>query len=127
MGSGPGLSSAPGQTLSAFCVQLFKNLLTIPVLGGLVKLLSRVRLFATPRTVAPPGSSVWRFSRQEYWSGLPFSSLGDLPSPGIEPGSPSLQAGSLPSEPLCGLNGDKKQESGIATLVCLLNMDFLSS
>ena len=39
------------------------------------------------------------FSRQEYWSGLPFSSPGDLPNPGIEPGSPALQADFLPSEP----------------------------
>ena len=39
------------------------------------------------------------FSRQEYWSGLPFPSPGDLPNPGIEPGSPALQADSLPSEP----------------------------
>ena len=40
------------------------------------------------------------FSRQEYWSGLPFPSPGDLPDPGIEPGSPALQVDSLPSEPL---------------------------
>ena len=40
-----------------------------------------------------------RFSRQEYWSGLPFPSPGDLPNPGIEPGSPTLQADSLTSEP----------------------------
>ena len=39
-----------------------------------------------------------RFSRQGYWSGLPFPSPGDLPNPGIEPGSPALQAGSLPTE-----------------------------
>ena len=39
------------------------------------------------------------FSRQEYWSGLPFPSPGDLPDPGIEPWSPVLQADSLPSEP----------------------------
>ena len=39
------------------------------------------------------------FSRQEYWSGLPFPSPGDLPDPGIEPESPILQADSLPSEP----------------------------
>ena len=39
------------------------------------------------------------FSRHEYWSGLPFPSLGDLPDPGIEPGSPTLQADALPSEP----------------------------
>ena len=39
------------------------------------------------------------FSKQEYWSGLPFPSPGDLPDPGIEPKSPTLQAGSLPSDP----------------------------
>ena len=39
------------------------------------------------------------FSRQEYWGGLPFLSPGDLPNPGMEPGSPALQADSLPSEP----------------------------
>ena len=55
-----------------------------------VKSLSRVRLFATPWTVtyhAPPSMG---FPRQEYWSGLPFPSPGDLPNPGIEPGSPTL-------------------------------------
>ena len=40
------------------------------------------------------------FFRQEYWSELPFSSPGDLPNPGIEPGSPALQTDALPSEPL---------------------------
>ena len=40
------------------------------------------------------------FSRKEYWSGLPFPSSGDLPDPGIKPGSPALQADSLPPEPL---------------------------
>ena len=45
----------------------------------------------------PPLST--EFSRQENWSGLPFPSPGDLPNPGIEPGSPTLQAGSLLSEP----------------------------
>ena len=39
------------------------------------------------------------FSRQEYWSGLPFPSPGDLPDPGIEPGSPAVQADALTSEP----------------------------
>ena len=39
------------------------------------------------------------FSRQEYWSGLPFPSLGDLLNPGIKPGYPALQADSLPTEP----------------------------
>ena len=40
------------------------------------------------------------FSRQEYWTGLPFPSLGDLPNPGIEPGSPALHTDALPSEAL---------------------------
>ena len=39
------------------------------------------------------------FPRQEYWSGLPFPPPGDLPDPGIEPGSPALQVDFLPSEP----------------------------
>ena len=62
-------------------------------------LLSRVQLFETPWTVANQAPLSVRFSRQEYWSGLPFPSLGDLPNPGIKPESPALQVGSLPSEP----------------------------
>ena len=46
-----------------------------------------------------PGTSSMGFSRQEYWSGLPLPSPGDLPNPGIEPGSPALRADALPSEP----------------------------
>ena len=57
-----------------------------------VKSLSRVRLFVTPWTVAYQGPPSMGFSRREYWSGLPFPSPGDLPNPGIEPGSPTLQA-----------------------------------
>ena len=53
----------------------------------------------TPRTVAYQASQPMGFSRQEYWSGLPFPSPGDLPNPGIEPGSLALQADALPSEP----------------------------
>ena len=53
-----------------------------------------------PMDSSQPGSSLSvEFSRQEYWSGLPFHSPGDLPNPGIKPGSPALQADSLPSEP----------------------------
>ena len=63
------------------------------------KSLSRVRLFATPWTVARQASLSMGFSRQEYWSGLPFPSPGDLPNPGMEPGSPASEADSLPSEP----------------------------
>ena len=55
-----------------------------------VKSLSRVQLFATPWTVAYQAPLSMGFSRQEYWSGLPFPSPGDLPDPGIEPRSPAL-------------------------------------
>ena len=65
----------------------------------MVKLLSRVRLFATPWTAAHQAPQSMGFSRQEYWSGLPFPSPGDLPNPGIEPGSPALEADALTSEP----------------------------
>ena len=67
---------------------LFKNESSLKNIE--VKSLSRVQLFATPRTVAyytPPSMG---FSRQEYWSGLPFPSPEDLPDPGIEPRSPIL-------------------------------------
>ena len=53
----------------------------------------------TPWTVAHQAPLSMDFSRQEYWSGLPFSSPGDLPDPGIKPRSPALQADSLLSEP----------------------------
>ena len=65
-----------------------------------VKSLSRVRLFATPWTVAHQAPLCMGFSRQEYWSGLPFPSPADLPDPGIEPGTPAFQADALTSEPL---------------------------
>ena len=64
-----------------------------------VKPLSRVRLFGTPWTVAYQAPLSMGFSRQECWSGLPFPSPGDLPNPGIEPGSLALRADTLPSEP----------------------------
>ena len=63
------------------------------------KLLSRVRLFVTSWTVAYHAPPSMGFSRQEYWSGLPFPSPEDLPNPGVEPGSPALLADALPSEP----------------------------
>ena len=64
-----------------------------------MKSLSRVRLFATPWTVVYKAPLSMEFSRQEYWSGLPFPSPGDLPHPGIKPRSPALQADALLSEP----------------------------
>ena len=63
-----------------------------------VKSLSRVRL-CDPWTVAHQAPPSMGFSRQEYWSGLPFPSPGDLPNPGIEPRSPTLQADALTSAP----------------------------
>ena len=63
-----------------------------------VKLLSRVRLFGTPWTLAYQAPPSMEFSRQEYWSGLPFPSPWYLSDPGIEPRSPALQADALPSE-----------------------------
>ena len=57
-----------------------------------VKLLSHVWLFVTPWAVAYQAFLSMGFSRQEYWSGLPFPSPGDLPDPGIELRSPALEA-----------------------------------
>ena len=60
--------------------------------------LSLVQLFVTPRTATCQAPLSMEFSRQECWSGQPYLSPGDLPDPGIEPGSPALQVDSLPSE-----------------------------
>ena len=68
------------------------------LMQGEVKSLSRVRFFATPWTVAYQAPPSMRFSRQEYWSGLPCLPPGDLPNSGTEPESPALQAYSLPAE-----------------------------
>ena len=64
-----------------------------------VKLLSHVQLFGDPWTVAHQALPSRGFFRQEYWSGSPFPSPGDLPNPGIEPRSPTLQADALTSAP----------------------------
>ena len=69
------------------------------VLAHSAQLLSCLQRFATPWAVAYQTSPSMGFSRQEYWSGLPFSSPGDLPHPGIKPRSPTLQTDTLPSEP----------------------------
>ena len=67
--------------------------------GDKVKLLSRVRLFATSWTVAYQAPLSMGFSRQELWSGLPFPSPGDLPIPGTEPSSLALAGGFFTTEP----------------------------
>ena len=61
--------------------------------------LSCVQLLLAPQTIACQAPLSMRFSRQEYWRGLPFPSPGDIPDPGIKLRSPALQADSLPSEP----------------------------
>ena len=63
------------------------------------RMLSHVWLFETLWTVACQGPLSMGFAKQEYWSRLPCPSPGDLPSPGIKPGSPAMQADPLPSEP----------------------------
>ena len=77
-----------------------------------VKSLSHVQLFVTPWTAAHQAPQSMGFSREEYWSGLPFPSPGDLPDPGIQPGSPALEADALTSEPPgkpSGLSSPKKR------------------
>ena len=91
-----------------------------------VKSLSRVQLFATPWTVAYQAPPSMGFSRQEYWSELPFPSPGDLPDSGTEPRSPAMQADSLPSEPpgstTCDLMDQNHQ--GNSPGICLIKMAF---
>ena len=87
-----------------------------------VKWLSCVRLFEIPRTVACQAPPSMGFSRQEYWSELPLPSPGYLPDPGIKPRSPTLQAGSLPSEP--GGNLPRKKEMLTKRCKKILNQVF---
>ena len=68
-------------------------------------------LFVTLWTVAYQASLSMGFSRQEYWSGLPFPSPGDLPDPRIEPRSPALEADTLTSEP--------PGKTIVSTVVCI--------
>ena len=75
------------------------NFIYFPIKCSKVTSLSRVQLFATLWTVAHQAPLSMGFSRQKYWSGLPFPSPGDLPDPGMEPRSPALQADTLTSEP----------------------------
>ena len=86
-------------TSSALAGGFFTTKLSGKPMKVKVKSLSRVRLFATPWTVAYHAPLSMGFSRQEYRSGLPFPSPGDLPDPGVKPRSPTLQADALTSEP----------------------------
>ena len=87
------------QAVAVYLKLLIAMLLLLRKVKVKVKSLNRVRLFATPWTVAHQAPLSMGFSRQEYWSGLPFPSPGDLSNSGIEPGSPALQADALSSEP----------------------------
>ena len=83
------------------CKQLAKGrdiyIYMVVVVGGLVA--KSCWTLVIPRTVACQAPLSMGFSRQEYLSGLPFPSPGDLLNPGIEPGPPALQADDLPTEP----------------------------
>jgi len=70
-----------------YCIHLYACERSCFSPKGLFAILLSIALQAPPST---------RFSRQEYWSGLPFTHLGDLPNPGVKPGSPARQANSLP-------------------------------
>ena len=82
---------------------------------------SCVQLFAMPWTAACQAPLSMGFSRQAFWRGLPCPPPGDLPSPGIESGSPALQADSLPSEPLGKpVVGIKETAKGLSAFGILL-------
>jgi len=76
-----------------------------------VWLLNHVPLFATPWTVARQAPLLWRFFRQEHWSGLPYLPAGAHPNPGIKSKSPTLQTSFLPSEP-----SGKPKNTGVGSL-----------
>ena len=82
-----------------YIVHLLKSILTYLTTVLMCVLVTRVQLFVTPWTVACQAPPSMEFSRQEYWSDLPFPSPGDLLNSEIEHRSPSLQADSLQSEP----------------------------
>ena len=90
--------SSSGLSYLGLCASWTWLTLSFPMLGKL-KSLSHVQLLVTPLTVAHQAPPSMGFSRQEYWTGLPFPSPGDLPDPGIKPRSPTLQTDALPSEP----------------------------
>ena len=82
--------------------------------------LSRVQLFATSWTAAHRAPLSMGFSRQEYWSGLPFPSLGDLPNPGIQAESSELLADSLPQSIWEAIRTEQGWESKIWTWILAL-------
>ena len=89
----------------------------------MVKSLSHVQLSATPWTVAYQAPPFMGFSRQEYWSGSPFLSPGDLPDPGIEPRSPALAGGffntSAAWQAWCSITLTRKEADKVYVCVCV--------
>ena len=104
------LSFKPTFSLSffTFIKRLFSSS-SLSAISEWVKSLSCVRLFATPWTVPYQASLSMGFCRQEYWSGLPVPSPGDVPHPRIEPGSPTLEADALTSSCIGEGNGSPLQ------------------
>ena len=92
-----------GKTI-ALTVRAFVGKVMSLLFSMLPRLLNCVQLFATPRTVACQAPLSMEFSRQEYWSGLPFPSPGDLPDPGIKPKCPTLLVYSSPLSHLGSLS-----------------------
>ena len=95
----------PAHLISNFCFRImaYSSNFTSTLQNNIQQLccavvLSRVQLFAIPWTIVHQAPLSMEFSRQEYWSGLSFPTPGDLPNPGIEPGSPASQMDSLPAE-----------------------------
>ena len=80
--------------LSSFFAYHFLRHPFLVLVATHAKLLQLCPTLWTVWTVASQAPLFMGFSRQEYWSGLPFPSSGDLPDPGIEPASPALQANS---------------------------------
>ena len=74
-------------------------LFSVPILFGGRLVTKSCPTLVTPWTIALQAPLYMGFSTQEYWSGLPFPSPGDLSNPGIKPRSPTLQVDSLPAEP----------------------------
>ena len=90
-------ASCQSNPLQDICRQTLKFPLCVCVMTE-CKLLSHIQLFGTPGTIACQDPPSMEFSRQEYWSGLPSPSPGELPDPEVEPRSPALQVDALPSE-----------------------------
>ena len=86
-------------SVNSFCRSIWVKLLVLQRISYVKWNCSVISNSAIPWTVAYQAPPSMEFSRQEYWSGSPFSSPGDLPDPGIKPRSPALQADGLLSEP----------------------------